>query len=315
MRAKTLFFLFSLFLLGFSSTNIFAQAITIQSLKGEITLSKPAKRIVVLEFSLLDDLLQLGIKPIALASSRADEGTNPPFLMPQIAGIEEVGTRQQPNLEKIIALHPDLIVADITLQENIYPLLNNIAPTLMLNGLLGKVETQIDNLNKLAQATNTQDKVPALKETLIKQYEHAKQMAIKHPANVMIGYANIAGQFQALTANALTSQILDEFAHPNLMTISREEQSTFIPMETLLVKDPDSIIILLTDGDLNPYYTLIRQPLWKELRAVKTRHLYFMDRDIWAKNHGFQATLLLLKEAEQSGFLVNRPNLSIIKRG
>lgn len=291
-----------------SPLSLSAQALTLPSADETITLLKPAKRIVVLEFSLLDDLLQLGVKPIGIASSRADEGTNPPFLLPQIKNITEVGLRQQPNLEKIMSLHPDLIVADTTMQGSMYPLLKKIAPTLMLNGLSGDPDTQIKNLQILGVATGTQEKVGPLAKRLLTRYANAKKLGAAHPANVIMGYANQAGQFQALTTNALTSTILKEFSHPNLMTISREEQSAPIPLETILAMNPDSLVILITDGDKNPYYALTRHPLWKELRAVKTKHVYFMDRDIWAKNHGMLATELLVKEAEETGFLTNRSN-------
>lgn len=275
--------------------------------QNTVTLVTPATRIVVLEFSLLDDLLQLGVKPIGIASSRLDEGTNPPFLLPNIKDVPDVGTRQQPNLEKIKALHPDLIVADITMQGNLYPVLKEIAPTLLLNGLQGAPHTQINNLRVLARATGTQEKVASLATRLMTVYARAKRISANHKGTVIMGYVSNAGQFQALTANALTSTILKDLGRDNLVTVSRKEQSTPLPVETVLAQNPDSIIILLTDGDLSPFKTLsTRNPLWQELRAVKTNHVYFMDRDIWAKNHGLLATELLLKEAEKTGFLINQ---------
>lgn len=282
--------------------------------QNNISLQQPAQRIVVLEFSLLDDLLQLGVKPIGIASSRLDEGTNPPFLLTQIEGIADVGTRQQPNLEKIKALHPDLIVADVTMQGPLYPLLKEIAPTLMLNGLQGKPRTQIDNLRLLAKATGTDAKVSKLSAKLSTAFARAKKLGAPHTGTVLIGYISNAGEFQALTKNALASTILKDFGKSNIINATRKEQSMPIPLETVLAEDPDSIIILLTDGDFSPYRTLSTvNPLWKELRAVKTKHIYFMDRDTWAKNHGFLATELLLKEAEKTGFLINHPSLNTEK--
>src|SRR5579862_244554 len=191
----------------------------------EIHEKSAPKRIIVLEFSLLDDLLQLGIKPIGIASSRADEGSNPPFLLPYIKDIANVGTRQQPSLEKIMALHPDLIIADITMQKKIYPLLKRIAPTILLNGLLGNIDAQEKNLRIIAKITQTENKVDTLIKQLRMKYAAAKKIGQAHPANIMIGYANNAGQFQVLTANALTSLILKDLGHPNLITILSEEQS------------------------------------------------------------------------------------------
>lgn len=302
--------LFATLFFSIFCSQLWAAPIVIQTTNDNVILLKPAKRIVVLEFSLLDDLLQLGVKPIALASSRADEGSNPPFLLPQLINMIDVGTRQQPNLEKIMQLHPDLIIADSTMQHEIYPLLKQIAPTLMLNGLLGDTETQIHNLKLLAEATGSRNKVEPIANQLRSKYQAAKKIGNAHPARIIVGYVSQAGQFQALTANALTSKILNDFAHPNLITISRKEQSIYLPLETLLVQDPDSIIVLLTDGDLHPYRVLTKRPLWNELRAVKTKHVYFMDRDIWAKNHGVLATELLLEQAEKTGFLRNEARLN-----
>lgn len=281
---------------------------TMPTYAQNLTPKTPAKKIIVLEFSLLDDLLQLGIKPYAIASSRSDEGTNPPFLLDQIRNLPEVGTRQQPNLEKLSAMKPDLIIADQTMQADIYPLLKEIAPTLLLNGLLGNIETQIKNLKILADATGKQQNVDALAKELKKEYERAVQLGKQHPSRVIIGYASYAGEFQALTDNALTSTMLKAFSHPNLIKVTRKEQSTPLPMESLLALDPDSLIILLTDGNRQPYLALTKHPLWQELRAVKTKHVYFMDRDIWAKNHGILATRLLIKNAIDSGFLTNQIN-------
>jgi ABC-type Fe3+-citrate transport system substrate-binding protein len=284
-----------------------AEPIAIKTENDTVLLPKVPSRIIVLEFSLLDDLLQLGVKPIGLASSRIDEGTNPPFLLAQINGIPDVGTRQQPNLEKILSLHPDLIVADLTMQSEIYPLFKQIAPTLLLNGLQGDLETQIHNLQTLAKITATFEKVQPLETQLREKYAHAKKLNA-NSRTVIIGYISSSGQFQALTSNALTSKILLDLGFRNLITISRKEQSSPLPMETLLALNPDTLIILFTDHDKEPYHSLSKNPLWKELTAYKTKHIYFMDRDIWAKNHGILATELLLKEAEDSGFLAQQPN-------
>jgi len=205
-------------------------------------------------------------------------------------------------------LKPDLIVADITMQKDLYPLLKQIAPTIMLNGLLGDLDTQIKNTEILAKATNTLNKIPNLTKELKDQYRKAKQDGAKHKNTVIIGFISSAGKFQALTANALTSEILKDFSHPNLIKVSRKEQATFIPIETLVAMNPSNIIILLTNGDTRPYSKYIKKPLWYKLNAVKTKKIYFMDRDIWAKNHGLLATKLLIDEAYETGFISNKPN-------
>src|SRR5919201_781080 len=74
-----------------------AQERVVNGTLGSVTIHGTPRRIVALEFSFVDDLTQVGLKPIGLA----DDNTS-------------VGLRATPNLETIASLHPDLIIADAT---------------------------------------------------------------------------------------------------------------------------------------------------------------------------------------------------------
>lgn len=271
------------------------------------TITNSPKRIVVLEFSLFDDLTALGITPVGIASSQADEGGDPPYLAAKMATIARVGTRQQPNLEQIMALKPDLIIADTTFQANIYPELQKIAPTIMLNGLNGNLETQKQNLKILAKLTNTTSQYQQQLNQLNQTMQKAEQLGQQHPGSTLIGFVDDKGQFHALTANALASTILAKLSHPNVITVKRKTQEVIIPVETIIAKNPKNIIVLLTDGQKQQLVKLQQNPLWQQVPAVKAGRVYLMDRDVWAKSHGILAFNILLKQALQSGFLTNTP--------
>lgn len=274
--------------------------------EGEV-IPQGQKRIVVLEFSLLDDLIALGVTPAGTASSQADEGGDPPYLAAKMANIARVGTRQQPNLEQIMALKPDLIIADTTFQSAIYPQLQQIAPTIMLNGLNGGIETQKANLKTLAKLTNTNLQYQAQLNQLNLTMSEAVKIGQAHPGSTLIGFADDKGQFHALTANALASNVLAKLSHPNVITVSRKTQAVMIPVETMITKNPKNIIVLLTDGNKSQLAKLQKNPLWQQVPAVKSGHVYLMDRDIWAKSHGILAFNLMLQQALQTGFLSNTP--------
>src|SRR5437773_3451377 len=108
---------------------------TVDGTLGSVTIHGTPKRIVALEFSFVDDLTQVGLKPIGIA-----DDNNPSSLIPPVKALvgsyTSVGLRATPNLETIASLHPDLIIADAGRHAKIYDKLQAIAPTIALDSLL-----------------------------------------------------------------------------------------------------------------------------------------------------------------------------------
>lgn len=83
--------------------------IVLQDALGEVKLDKPAKRVVALEWTYAEDVLAVGVQPVGVADiENYKKWVNiEPKLDDQVA---DVGTRQEPSLESIAALEPDLII-------------------------------------------------------------------------------------------------------------------------------------------------------------------------------------------------------------
>lgn len=269
---------------------------------GEITIKSKPKKIVVLEFGLLDELKLLGVKPVGVGTSDATEGNDPAHLQTFIKTIPSVGTRDEPSLEAIAKLKPDLIIGDYSFIANILPQLNKIAPTILMNGILGNPDEQVKNLKTLAKITDTENKVP----TILKQYNKIKSQAetmskASPQKTILIGFVTPSGIFRVLTANAIATPILAELNRKNLITETDNMHRIDITVEGVISKNPDQIILLLTDGNKAPYEKLSSNPLWKDVRANKDQQIYFMDRNVWAKTHGIEAMEIMYKEAMSSG--------------
>ncbi|REE99385.1 ABC transporter substrate-binding protein [Thermomonospora umbrina] len=103
-------------------------AITVATARGPVALAKPATRVVSLEWVHTEELLALGVTPVGNADGKTygEWVTAPGAALP--AGVADVGTRQEPSLEKIRALSPDLIVVDEERSKNSYDQLKAIAP-------------------------------------------------------------------------------------------------------------------------------------------------------------------------------------------
>lgn len=112
---------------------------TVTHFLGTTEIPAAPKRIVVLSSGQLDGLLSLGSVPVA-ATTAARSELVPAYLakaFPEhsraLAGMVNLGTRIEPNLEAVIAARPDLILMNNMVAE-LYPKLSRIAPTVAAQG-------------------------------------------------------------------------------------------------------------------------------------------------------------------------------------
>ncbi|MEJ3654587.1 iron-siderophore ABC transporter substrate-binding protein [Actinomycetes bacterium KLBMP 9759] len=101
---------------------------TITHARGTTTLEKKPQRVVVLDSGELDQVLALGITPVATATLN---GTQPSYLLDKVAGIPTVGEQNALNLEAISKADPDLILGSKLRVDQLYDKLSAIAPTVL----------------------------------------------------------------------------------------------------------------------------------------------------------------------------------------
>lgn len=126
-----------------------AQVRTVGHAMGETEIEGTPKRVVVLDTGELDSAMSLGVTPVGAVE--AVEGLGLPSYLEDTGGIENVGTIEEPNLEKIATLEPDLILSSKLRHEAIYDQLSQIAPTVFTEttGVTWK-----SNFDKHAEAMN-----------------------------------------------------------------------------------------------------------------------------------------------------------------
>lgn len=294
-----------LFFTYISSAFAVTYPLSIQTENHTTVITHKPERIIVLEFSILDGLKQLNVKPIGIGKSDNTEGEDPAYLKDFIKDIKGVGTRDMPSLEAIAKLKPDLILADVSfVSSEQFAQFNKIAPTILFNGILGTPDEQIENLKTLAKITNNEKKVPNLVEHFKKIKNAAIAAAKQSPEkSILIGYVTPNGIFRALSSNAIATNILREMNRKNLIKETNNAHRIELTVESMVQKNPQQIIVLLTDDDMKPYDKLKSNPLWNDVLAVKEKHVYFMDRNVWAKTHGIEAMEIMYAQAVQSGFL------------
>ncbi|GAA3106728.1 iron complex transport system substrate-binding protein [Kribbella aluminosa] len=143
---------------------------TVEHAMGKTEIKSKPKRVVALDTSYVDATLILDTPVVGYTDYRTINGQLPDYLGDDRktygSEAESVGTLAEPNLEKIAALNPDLIVTAKVRHEKLYDQLAAIAPTIMseTTGATWK-----DNIRLEAKALGAED----LAEKEISAYEKA----------------------------------------------------------------------------------------------------------------------------------------------
>jgi len=100
---------------------------TIEHVMGTTEIPAEPRRIVAVDYNLLEELTVLGVKPVGSLYG------SPEFLEEEAEGVEVVGGNDgTPNLERIASLDPDLIIAwESMMGDGNYEPLSEIAPTVV----------------------------------------------------------------------------------------------------------------------------------------------------------------------------------------
>jgi iron complex transport system substrate-binding protein len=104
---------------------------TVSHAHGTTEVPAEPERVVVLEPVQLDTTVALGAIPVGAAVLSEAAGV-PAYLKPEADAVASVGTVQAPNLERIAALRPDLVLGTESRHAELYDQLSAIAPTVFM---------------------------------------------------------------------------------------------------------------------------------------------------------------------------------------
>ena len=132
---------------------------TVEHAMGKAEIPAKPKRVVALDTSFVDATLILHTPVVGFTDYRTINGKLPDYLGDDRAkyGADavSVGTLAEPNLEKIAALKPDLIISAKVRHEKLYAQLSKIAPTVMTETT---GPTWKDNIRLEAKALGEEDR-------------------------------------------------------------------------------------------------------------------------------------------------------------
>lgn len=273
---------------------------TVEHAMGTAEIKGTPKRVVILTNEGTEALLALGVKPVgAVRSWLGDPWYD--HIKDQMDGVKEIGTENEPSLEAITSLKPDLIIGNKLRQEKIYEQLNAIAPTVFSETLKGKWK---ENFMLYAKAVNKEEKGKEIMAAYDQRIEDLKaKLGDKLQMKVSI-VRFLAGDVRIYHKDSFSGVILDQlgFARP-------ESQNVNDFAEKGVTKER----IPAMDGDILFYFTheegdgaatkvedeWINDPLFKNLNVAKQGKVYKVSDAIWNAAGGVLAANYMLDDIEK----------------
>jgi iron complex transport system substrate-binding protein len=251
---------------------------TVEHAMGTTRITGLPKRVVVLDTGELDSAVALGVKPVGAVEAIAGDGL-PAYLGDAVEGIKLVGTIEQPNLETIAALRPDLILSSKVRHEAVYDQLARIAPTVFSEdvGVTWKANFALDAraLGRTAQAKRLQAdydrKAVQLRTALGRQRAERSVSVVRSVGDEVRIY--LEGNF--------LGTILKDVGLPRPRSQAKPGFSETATPERIPDLDADLMILSRYGDDHRLLRRLQANRLWSRLGVVRADRVFEVPDDLW----------------------------------
>lgn len=237
------------------------------------------ERVIVLDTSPLDAMFELGLKPIATP----DLGDYLSYSKEQLTGIEFLGSDEQPNLEKILYLQPDLILATAFDASEIYDELSQIAPTVVAPS--GDVDWQKDLLVYAAALGKTAEAEELLKnyESRIQTFQQRMGARLKETEISIVSFANygVGQPVRIYLADSFMGSVVKASGLPRPIEQQEGSWTKQLSIEQLDIADGDAIFFMEYDPEEGVLTKVQQHPLWAKLKAVQQEKIYPVAYGSW----------------------------------
>lgn len=267
---------------------------TIAHDKGSTEIKAPPQRIVALDNSLVEAVVLLGRPLVGGIASYRNQKTFPDYLGAAVRDTRDIGPLDNPNLELIASLRPDLIVSATVRHDALYDKLSAIAPTVFVKttGPIWK-----DNLTLLGRALGAEQTAEA---ELTRYQQRAAKVgaAVNAKAqNPTVSVVRFLDGPTRLMADASFVGIV--LADAGLRRPPAQDKDTFaveISEEQIDLADAGHIFVTTYAGGEQRKAKFLANPLWQRLSAVRAKRVHEVKDELWMTSVSVQGAHFVLDD-------------------
>ena len=252
----------------------------------QVVLAKKPERVVSLSPSYLGMIEAVGGKIVGRASSKV--GTIPESMK----SVPEIGFVFNINMESLVALRPDLVLAGRNQHEKFVPLLESNK----INVIEFDAKTYDEvkqTVQVLGDVYGNPDKAKAENELLDKQISEIKAKLPKEKKRIVIMHAT-ASSVTVEGSRSIAGCVSDILGFENVAAAALKGKSDKTPysMESLVGQNPD-LIFITSMGKAEEIENRLRKdfkknPAWNSLQAVQQGKVYVLPERLFLINPGLR---------------------------
>lgn len=256
------------------------------------------QRVVTIDTAALDAALAVGVKPIGSVVY----GDFPAYLGNQTDDVQSLGDGNQPNLEILASLNPDLILGTKIGTRSVYRRVVNVAPTVLSEGS-GRSGDWQETFSLYANALGKADQGEEALRDYQNQVSQLRQK-LGNVADIQVSVlATGQGQIGFYTANSFSGSVLRDVGFSRPPVQERPKRwAKLVSREDLDSLDGDVIFLIHSDtfpGSVAKQ-AFTSDPVWSQLEAVKQNQVYEVKDEIWTSGRNILAARQILKDIEQA---------------
>jgi iron complex transport system substrate-binding protein len=267
---------------------------TITHDKGTTTIPVRPQRIVALDASLSEAVVLLKRPLVGGVSSEGHVRGFPAYLGGAVKDTAEVGPVENPDLEAVAALHPDLIVSATSRHDALYDQLSKIAPTVFVKTTEPQWRQNIITLGAVLGAETEATEASAGYQQRAKEVGDAINTKAGSPTISVVRFLD--GPTRLMQKATFIGTILKDagLARPRSQDV--EAVTLDVGEEQIRQADGGHIFVASYSSGTAARERLERNPLWKQLKGVRSGNVTDVTDEIWTNSLSVQGAQLVLDD-------------------
>ncbi|WP_371377776.1 ABC transporter substrate-binding protein [Sporomusa aerivorans] len=257
-----------------------------------VAVPEQPQRVVALNASNIDLYLGAGGK----LAGRAATNTLPAAVRAAVQAVPTVGLPPNPNLEQLVALKPDLVLAaNIPFHHVLLPVLEKAGIPILMQ-TLDSYQQVLDTLAFYGELTGQPDKAAAEIARIENRYNAAVASAKGKPAPRVLILWGTTESFNMALSNSFAGDLVKRLGGVNVAEAAENTAAAggYAPLSLeFVVKAKPEVILFITHSSDEKVEAKFRsqlasQPAWQGIEAVRQNRVYKLPYHLFAVNPGTQ---------------------------